>query len=104
MFCFVSIKFHFQPVVIIWLLRFASVYYKDSLTEGKSFLFCQIKGNFFKTFFWTCYLIWGVLSQFTIYLGIYLGFINTYTSKRSREYEYPCTIQYMLAVPAQILK
>lgn len=26
-FCFVSIKFYFQPVVIIWLLRFASEYY-----------------------------------------------------------------------------
>lgn len=51
MFCFVSIKFHFQPVVIIWLLRFASEYYKDSLKEGKSFLFCQIKGNVKKKIF-----------------------------------------------------
>lgn len=55
-------------------------------------------------FFKTCYLFWGVLSQFRKYLGIYLGFIDIYTSKRSREHEYPFTIHYMLAVPVQVLK
>lgn len=37
MFCFVSIKFHFQPVVVSWLLRFASGYYKNGPAEVACF-------------------------------------------------------------------